>query len=579
MERAYDLVIRGGTLVDGSGAAPVEADGAVKDGKIAALGKVAGHGAEEIDARGKLVTPGFVDIHTHYDGQATWDQRMLPSSWHGVTTVVMGNCGVGFAPCRPEDHDRLVRLMEGVEDIPFPVLSEGLPWNWRSFPDYLDSLAGRAFDVDIGAQLPHAALRVFVMGERGANREPASAQDIAAMAAIAREAVEAGALGFSTSRTLNHRTSDGQPTPTLTASEDELTGIAMGLAAAGKGALQFVSDFADPEAEFAMLRRIVERSRRPLSFSLVQSPVQPNQWRLLLERLGEAAQAGLPMKAQVCGRPVGVLFGLELTLNPFSHHPAYREIAGRPLDARVAALRDPDFRARLLADSGEAAPAFAANMTRNWKVMFLMGETPDYEQTPDRTVLALANARGVDPAELALDHMLTGDGRGMLYLPFLNYADGSLDPSHAMLSDPNTVPGLSDGGAHVGMICDGSFPTSNLTHWTRDRTRGARLPLEAMVRMQSHDTAQALGLFDRGLVAPGYRADLNVIDYDRLSLHAPSVAYDLPAGGRRLIQRAEGYAATLVAGQVTYRDGQPTGALPGRLLRGAQAAPAAMAAQ
>jgi N-acyl-D-aspartate/D-glutamate deacylase len=579
MERAYDLVIRGGTLVDGSGAAPFEADVAVKDGRIAAVGKVAGRGAEEIDARGRLVTPGFVDIHTHYDGQATWDQRMQPSSWHGVTTVVMGNCGVGFAPCRPEDHDRLVRLMEGVEDIPFPVLSEGLPWNWESFPDYLDSLAGRAFDVDIGTQLPHAALRVFVMGERGANREPASAEDIAAMAAIAKGAVEAGALGFSTSRTLNHRTSDGQPTPTLTASEEELTGIAMGLAAAGKGALQFVSDFADPEAEFAMLRRIVERSRRPLSFSLVQSPIQPNQWRLLLERLGQAAQAGLPMKAQVCGRPVGVLFGLELTLNPFSHHPAYREIAAEPLARRVAALRDPDFRARLLADGGEATPAFAANMTRNWKVMFLMGETPDYEQTPDRTVLALANARGVDPAELVLDHMLTNEGRGMLYLPFLNYADGNLDPSHAMLSDPNTVPGLSDGGAHVGMICDGSFPTSNLTHWTRDRTRGARLPLEAMVRMQSRDTALTLGLLDRGLIAPDYRADLNVIDYERLSLHAPSVAYDLPANGRRLIQRAEGYVATIVAGQVTYRDGQPTGALPGRLLRGAQAAPAAMAAE
>jgi len=579
MERAYDLVIRGGTLVDGSGAPPFEADVAIKDGLVAAVGKVAGRGAEEIDARGKLVTPGFVDIHTHYDGQATWDTHMQPSSWHGVTTVVMGNCGVGFAPCRPQDHDRLVRLMEGVEDIPFPVLSEGLPWNWESFPDYLDSLAGRAFDVDIGAQLPHAALRVFVMGERGANREPASAQDIAAMAAIAKGAVEAGALGFSTSRTLNHRTSDGQPTPTLTASEDELAGIAMGLAAAGKGALQFVSDFADPEAEFAMLRRIVERSGRPLSFSLVQSPIQPNQWRRLLERLGQAADAGLPMKAQVAGRPVGVLFGLELTLNPFSHHPAYREIAGQPLAQRVAALRDPDFRARLLADGGEATPAFAANMTRNWKVMFLMGETPDYEQTPDRTVLALADARGVRPEELVLDHMLTNEGRGMLYLPFLNYADGSLDPSHAMLSDPNTVPGLSDGGAHVGMICDGSFPTSNLTHWTRDRTRGQRLPLEAMVRMQSRDTALTLGLLDRGLVAPGYRADLNVIDYDRLSLHAPSVAYDLPAGGRRLIQRAEGYVATLVAGQVTYRDGQPTGALPGRLLRGAQAAPAAMAAE
>lgn len=579
MERAYDLVIRGGTLVDGSGGPALAADVAVKDGLIVQVGRVAGTGAEEIDARGKLVTPGFVDIHTHYDGQATWDHHMQPSSWHGVTTVVMGNCGVGFAPCKPADHDRLIRLMEGVEDIPFPVLTEGLPWTWESFPDYLDSLAGRQFDVDIGAQLPHAALRVFVMGERGANREDASPADIAAMAAIAKGAMEAGALGFSTSRTLNHRTSDGQPTPTLTASEDELTGIAMGLAAAGKGALQFVSDFADPEAEFAMLRRIVERSGRPLSFSLVQSPVQPRQYQLLLERLEAANDAGLPMKAQVCGRPVGILFGLELTLNPFSHHPAHREIAALPLAQRVAKLRDPDFRARLLADSGESAPAFAANMTRNWKIMFLMGEQPDYEQTPDRTVLALALARGVSPEELALDHMLQNDGRGMLYLPFLNYADGSLDPSFAMLTHRDTVPGLSDGGAHVGMICDGSFPTSNLTHWTRDRTRGPKLPLELMVRMQTHDTASALGLHDRGLVAPGYRADLNVIDYDRLRLKPPAVAYDLPAGGRRLVQRADGYVATIVAGQVTYRDGEPTGALPGRLLRGAQAAPAAVAAE
>jgi N-acyl-D-aspartate/D-glutamate deacylase len=579
MERAYDLVIRGGMLVDGSGGPAFEADVAVKDGLVVQVGKVAGAGAEEIDARGKLVTPGFVDIHTHYDGQATWDHHMQPSSWHGVTTVVMGNCGVGFAPCKPADHDRLVRLMEGVEDIPFPVLTEGLPWSWESFPDYLDSLEGRSFDVDIGAQLPHAALRVFVMGERGANREDATPADIAAMAAIAKGAVEAGALGFSTSRTLNHRTSDGQPTPTLTASEDELTGIAMGLAAAGKGALQFVSDFGDPEAEFAMLRRIVETSGRPLSFSLVQSPIQPAQWRLLLDRLEEASAAGLPMRAQVCGRPVGVLFGLELTLNPFTHYPSYKAIAALPLAERAAKLADATFRAQLLSEGNEASAAFAANMTQNWKVMFLMGETPDYEQTPDRTVLALADARGVRPEELALEHMLTNGGRGMLYLPFLNYASGSLDPSFEMLSHPDTVPGLSDGGAHVGMICDGSFPTSNLTLWTRDRTRGPKLPLETMVRMQSHDTAAALGLHDRGLVAPGYRADLNVIDYERLSLESPRVAYDLPAGGRRLIQRAEGYVATIVAGEVTYRDGEPTGALPGRLLRGAQAAPAAIAAE
>ena len=576
MDHAFDLVIRGGEVVDGTGQASVQADVGVKDGRIAAVGRIAGVGREELDARGLIVAPGFVDIHTHYDGQATWDERMQPSSWHGVTTAVMGNCGVGFAPCRPADHDRLVRLMEGVEDIPFPVLSQGLPWNWESYPDYLDALAGRRFDIDLGSQLPHAALRVYVMGERGANREPATAADIAAMAAIAKRAAEAGALGFSTSRTLNHRTSDGQPTPTLTAAEDELVGIALGLKAAGAGVLQVVSDFADPEAEFALLRRMVEASGRPLSFSLVQSPIHPDAYKTLLARLHEAVEAGLPMKAQVAARPVGVLLGLELTLNPFSHHPAYREIAQAPLAERIARLSDPEFRARLLAEApGEQARGMITAFGR----MHLMGPEPDYEPTADSTVTAVAKARGIAPEAVALDHMLGDGGRGMLYLPFLNYAEGSLDPAFAMLSHPDTVPGLSDGGAHVGMICDGSFPTTLLTHWTRDRTRGPKLSVEQVVRMQAADTAAAVGLFDRGRIAPGLRADINLIDYDRLKLKAPQVVYDLPAGGRRLIQRAEGYVATLVAGQITYRDGEPTGALPGRLLRGAQAAPSALAAE
>src|SRR5579859_7269299 len=335
MEKAFDLVIRGGSIVDGAGAAAFEGDVAIKDGVIVCVGEVLGTGAEEIDARGQVVTPGFVDIHTHYDGQATWDQRMHPSSWHGVTTVVMGNCGVGFAPCRSEDHDRLIQLMEGVEDIPFPVLSEGLPWNWESYPDYLDGLASRAFDVDIASQLPHAALRVFVMGERGVNREPASAADIAQMAAMAKQAMEAGALGFGTSRTLNHRSSDGSPIATLTAGEDELTGIALGIAAAGKGVLQVVSDFADEDAEFAMLRRVVERSGRPLSFSLIQSPVRPTNYRTLLDKVEAAVAAGLAIKAQVAPRPVGVLFGLELTLNPFSPYPVYKEIWRAPLAEKV----------------------------------------------------------------------------------------------------------------------------------------------------------------------------------------------------------------------------------------------------
>jgi len=568
MQHPYDLVIRGGRLFDGTGDPARAADVAVKDGLVAAVGDIAGAGTEEIDACGMIVTPGFVDIHTHYDGQATWDGRMQPSSWHGVTTVVMGNCGVGFAPCRKEDRGRLIALMEGVEDIPHPVLAEGLPWNWESYPDYLDALSARAFDIDIAGQLPHAALRVFVMGERGANREPASEADIAAMAAIAKGAVEAGAFGFTTSRTLNHRTSDGAPTPTLTAGEDELTGIALGLAAAGKGVLQVVSDFADPKAEFAMLRRIVERSGRPLSFTLAQSSIDPQGYKGLLAALEDAVAAGLPMKAQVAARAVGVLLGLELTVNPFTHHPLYREIAALPLAERVARLSEADFRARLIAEPPEGGTRGPPGA---WARMHLMGAEPDYEPAADSTVAALAMARGVSPEAVALDHMLTGGGRGMLYHPFLNYAKGSLEPARAMLVHADTVPGLSDGGAHIGMICDGSFPTSMITHWTRDRTRGPKIALETVVRMQTRDTARAVGLDDRGLIAPGWRADLNVIDYEGLTLHAPSVAHDLPAGGRRLVQRASGYVATIVAGVVTYRDGEATGPLPGRLLRGAKA--------
>lgn len=570
----HDLVIRNGFVIDGSGSPGREGDVAIDDGKITAVGKVAGKGREEIDAKGEIVTPGFVDVHTHYDGQVTWGDALTPSSIHGVTTAIMGNCGVGFAPCRDEDHDRLIRLMEGVEDIPFPVLSTGLPWNWESFPDYLDSLSGKQFDIDFGAQLPHAALRVFVMGERGANREEATPQDIEAMAKLAREAVEAGALGFSTSRTLNHRTSDGQPTPTLTASEEELTSIGMALKEAGKGVLQFVSDFDDPKKEAAMLRRIVEATGRPLSVSLAQSDVAPEGWRILLGAIEDAVEDGLPMRAQVCGRPVGVLLGLDLTMNPFIAHPVYQEIKDKTLQEKVAALRDPDFRARLLASKPDPANPFVKSLLRNFGKLFTLDAVPDYEPDADRTVEAIAKARGITNEEAALDILLEDDGRGMLYLPFLNYANGSLDPSYEMLKSPATIPGLSDGGAHVGMICDGSFPTSMLTHWTRDRSRGPKFPLEWIVKRQTADTAHWIGLHDRGLIAPGYRADLNIIDYDGLTLHRPVILRDLPANGRRLMQRASGYTATIVAGQVIYRDGDPTGAKPGRLVRGAQGVPA-----
>jgi len=575
-----DLIIRGGTIVDGTGAEPFEGDIAVSGGQITGVGKVSGKGIEEIDARGQIVTPGFVDIHTHYDGQATWGEAVSPSSLHGCTTVVMGNCGVGFAPCRTEDHDRLIRLMEGVEDIPFPVLSEGLPWQWESFPDYLDFLSSRRFDTDIGAQLPHAALRVFVMGDRGANREDATATDIARMKQLAKEAVMSGALGFSTSRTLNHRTSDGQPTPTLTASEHELIGIAEGLKEANRGVLQFVSDFNDPQKEAAMLRRIVEASGRPLSVSLAQADVAPEGWRLLLGAIEKASNDGLPMRAQVAPRPVGVLLGLELTLNPFSAHPSYEAIASLPFEQRVEALRNPDFRAKLLSEEPSTDHPFLRVMLRSFGKMFQLSDPVNYEPGPESTLEYMAKERGTSPEAVALDLMLERGGRGMLYLPFLNYAQGSLEPVRAMMESPATLPGLSDGGAHVGMICDGSFTTTMLTYWARDRVRGPRLPLEYLVKRQSHDTAQWMGLHDRGVIAPGYRADLNVIDLANLTLRLPEVQYDLPAGGRRLMQRASGYTATILKGEVTHRDGDPTGAKPGRLVRGAQTLQsAAMAAE
>jgi N-acyl-D-aspartate/D-glutamate deacylase len=573
----HDLIIRNGLIIDGTGAPGFTADLAIDGAYITRIGpvgeKLDATGREEIDAEGKVVTPGFVDIHTHYDGQVSWGDALDPSSLHGVTTAVMGNCGVGFAPVHTQDHNRLIRLMEGVEDIPFPVLTEGLPWKWESFADYLDFLSPRRFDIDVAAQLPHAALRVYVMGDRGANREDATQEDIDQMQSLAREAMEAGALGFSTSRTLNHRTADGDPTPTLTASEAELTGIAMGLKQAGKGVLQFVSDFDNPEKEAEMLRRIVEKSGRPMSISLAQADIAPEGWRQLLGAIEQAKEDGLPMRAQVGPRPVGVLLGLELTLNPFSAHPSFIEIADLSMAEKLAHLRDPAFRAKLLLETPDGDNPFVAVLLRNFGKMFTLGNPLNYEPTADCTVEAMATARGVSEAEIALDLMLEDDGHGMLYFPFLNYAQGTLEPCLEMLKSDATLPGLSDGGAHVGMICDGSFPTTLITHWTRDRTRGAQLPLEFVVHKQTMATAHWVGLDDRGVLASGYRADINIIDHAALRVHPPVVNYDLPANGRRLMQHASGYVATLVAGQVIMRDGEPTGARPGRLVRGAQVAP------
>jgi N-acyl-D-aspartate/D-glutamate deacylase len=562
----HDVVIRSGTLIDGTGADRRTGDLAIDGGVITAVGAVDGRGREEIDADGAIVTPGFVDIHSHYDGQAVWDQRLAPSSWHGVTTVVMSNCGVGFAPVRAADHDRLIELMEGVEDIPGTALHEGITWGWESFGDYLDALDGRRFDIDLAAQVPHGAVRLYVMGDRGARGEPATADDIAGMADVVREAVEAGALGFTTSRTRNHRSSRGEPTPSLRAERGELVGIAEALGALGRGVLQVVSDFGDFDDEFGTVRAMAESSGRPVSISVAQSPAAPDQWRRLLDAIDHANRDGLVMTGQVAPRPVGILLGLELTLNPFLGCEAYRDIAALPLADRVRALRDSEIRERVtaVADGGGFLDAFDR--------MFLLGDPPDYEPGPDASIAAHAARAGRPPAEVALDLLLADDGHGLLYLPFLNYADGNLDPTHDMLANDHTVPGLADGGAHVGTICDGSFPTTLLTLWGRDRPRG-RFALEYLVQRHCRDTARTVGIHDRGVLAPGYRADVNVIDFDRLRLAPPEVRYDLPAGGRRLLQRAEGYLHTFVAGRETYRAGEATEALPGRLVRGAQPAP------
>ncbi|MEW6271983.1 MAG: amidohydrolase family protein [Thermodesulfobacteriota bacterium] len=574
MAHTFDLVVRGGTVADGTGSPLREADVAVDGGTVAAVGRVGGAGREEIDARGLLVTPGVVDVHTHYDGQATWDERLVPSTWHGVTTVVMGNCGVGFAPVRPEDRDRLIELMEGVEDIPGAALHEGLDWRWQSFPEYLDALERRRFDADVGAQLPHGALRLHVMSERGARLEPATRDDVAQMRRLAAEAMRAGALGFSTSRTLNHRTVKGDPTPSLRATEEELTGIALGLGDAGTGVIEMISDFDTPdeETEFALIRRIVAASGRPLSLSLAQAHGAPQGWRSLLARVGRAAADGLPIKAQVAPRPIGTLYGLQSSLHPFCMHPSYREIAREPLEQKLATLRDPAFRARLLVEAPDARSRRLVRMLTDFARMFPLGATPDYEPPREASLAAIAAREGRSPAEVCYDLLLDGDGRGFLFAPFSNYAELSLDACGEMMRDPHTVLGLGDGGAHVGLISDASFPTTLLAHWGRDRARG-RIDLPTLVRKQCADTARAVGLLDRGVLVPGMKADVNVIDFDALAVEVPVMAFDLPAGGKRLLQRARGYRATIVSGEVVRRDGEETGARPGRLVRGAQPPP------
>ena len=573
MAAQFDLIVRNGTVLDGTGGEPREADVAVQDGRIAAVGRIAGAGREEIDAKGLAVTPGFVDIHTHYDGQVTWDDRFTPSSGHGVTTVLMGNCGVGFAPCRPQDRDTLIKVMEGVEDIPELVMREGVPWNWQSFPDYLDALAARRCDIDFATQVPHAPVRVFVMGQRGVEREPATAEDMAAMSALVEEGVNAGALGFSTSRSLFHRTSEGVLTPTITAAEEELTAIARGLRRAGKGVIQLLDDFADTttegSTEFAMLRRLVEASGRPLSFTLLDISLYPNRWQTLLREVDRANRDGLAIRGQVAARPVALLYGLELSFHPFSTCPSYREVEGLALPEKLARLRDPAMKARLLDEPPAYRNPQMLAFMRSVGNMFVLGDPPDYTPPADQRLDARAAALGITPLELAYDLLVQGDGRTILFHPGANYTDCSDANMGAMLRDPHTVIALGDGGAHYGLICDASYTTHALTYWMRDR-KGERLPLGWTVQQLTDVPARAVGLGDRGRLAPGYKADINVIDLDRLRVSAPHPVHNLPGGGRRLEQKAEGYRATVVGGAVTYRDGEFTGALPGRLVRGAR---------
>lgn len=566
----FDLVIRGGSVIDGTGAQARTADVALLNGKVAEVGQVSGRGQREIDADGALVAPGFVDIHTHYDGQATWSNRMSPSSHHGVTTVVIGNCGVGFAPVRASDHELLIELMEGVEDIPGVALHEGLPWSWESFPDYMDFLAARQFDMDIGAQIPHAALRVYVMGQLGADREPATAEDISIMRELTEQAMRAGALGFTSSRTLNHRTSKGASTPSLKAEIDELLGVADGLNAAGRGVIEMISDFEDLDDEFAILQNMVKRSGRPMSISLAQG-LSPHGWKKILRRIDKAVSTGLVMRGQVAPRPIGVLLGLTTTLSPFTTRPSYMEVVKLPMAERLQALREPARKARILRE--ETAPGFQRlfEMMQGGSKVWLLTDPPNYEPSPQDSFAAQASASGQDPRSdpwsMIYDSMVSGDGKSIFYLPFANYADNNLDCCREMILHENTVMGLGDGGAHVGTICDASFITTLVTHWGRDRTRGEQIDLPTLIKSQTHDTARAVELNDRGTLQVGMKADLNVIDFDNLKVRSPEIVHDLPAGGARLQQRADGYLATVVNGQVTYENAEATDALPGRLIR------------
>jgi N-acyl-D-aspartate/D-glutamate deacylase len=571
----HDLVLRGGTLVDGTGGKAHTGDLAIDGDRIAQVGGKAGAGRREIDASGLVVSPGWVDVHTHYDGQVTWDPYLTPSSWHGVTTVVMGNCGVGFAPADPGRHDWLIGLMEGVEDIPGTALAEGIRWEWESFPEYLDAIERMPRAIDVAAQVPHGAVRAYVMGERGAKNQPPTAQDVEQMAEIVREALAAGALGFSTSRTLLHRAIDGEPVPGTFAGEEELLGIGRALGQVGHGVFEMASDLAPEGEEFEWMEKLGKLTGRPITFACLQNDLDPDQWQRLLRLVEESNARGAHLVPQVAARPTGLLLGLESSFHPFSHHPSFAEIAGLPLAERVRRMRDPVFRARILAESPRSDLPIAAYIAASFHKLFPLGDPPDYEPAPERSIAAAAAREGRVPQEIAYDLLLAREGKELLYFPLLGYAQQNFDALYTMLTHPQAVLGLSDGGAHCGIICDASMPTFLLTHWVRDRVRGARLGLEQAVRLQTRNTAALFGFADRGTLAPRLRADVNLIDLENLRLAPPEVVFDLPAQGRRMVQRVSGYRMTIQAGQPIFEDGEPTGALPGKLLRGPQAAPSA----
>ena len=572
---SYDLVVRNGTVVDGLGGEPYRGDVAVSGGVIVAVGAVDTTGTREIDATGLLVTPGFVDLHTHYDGQAIWSERMSPSSSHGVTTALMGNCGVGFAPCRAEDHEVLVDVMAGVEDIPGVVMTDGLPWDWETFPQYLDALDSRHRDIDIAAYLPHSPLRVYVMGKRGADCEPATTEDLALMRKLAAEAIEVGALGVSSSRFAFHKTGSGAPIPSYDAAYAEIAAIVGGVADAGGGLLQFIPDIPAGGYE-RVLQQVFEAASDahvPVTFTLTTGNSGDPIWPGAVNLIEKFNAAGAEITAQVFARPIGLVIGLELTANPFALYPSYQEIADLPLDQRVAQMRKPEVRARILADKpGEGHPFMY--FAQAWEWMFPFTEPANYEPAAQDSILARAQARGVSPLVEAYDRLLDDDGRAMMLVALANFENNSLDTVGELIRRDDVVLGLGDGGAHYGMICDASYPTFVLAHWARDRPTG-RLSVAEAVRLLTSVPARVAGLADRGRIAVGYKADLNVIDHAGLTLHKPVITHDLPAGGRRLDQTADGYVATIVSGEVIATDGVPTSARPGRLIRGRQAAPVA----